>query len=644
MQNSTLFPLEEEPIEPATNRCKPVLWLKRLVILSALDSKNIIRDIEFRRGLNIIQTHQMETEGGPVAGHSVGKTLLMRLIRYTLGESHFGTEETEKEIATALETAHVVGHWSVDDTDWVVVRPMQDAPATDSFAARSDNWQQIVGSPQRDHSHREFVQAVNDAVLSELPTFKLPRGREAKWLDILAWLSRDYQSGYRKANDWRHEDANSGPSLDLKENRLIMQWVMGLMSQEEIELRLKRHKLRDELGNQKQSSEREQKTLDTLWPVLREKMELKEDVVIAGQQTTFDSIDPEEKIADTITSLEKLKQGQLSQSSVKDIKLEQDGIQDKINNAEANVISSRSLISYKVKEIKEYEDDPLKPYGLCKADPCWIKEKAKEVANDPAKDHNLVDLQGELNDLKQSLSDAKREKKTLQTTLNDTNKRLKKEQERLGLELSGIDERVGRWKSFEKEAELCSGIAASVSRSTKLQTKTDGDVKSSSKLLEDVRKKHGGKINRISDIYQQLLQQIFGQAAIGCVQLDGDGLRPVPDKKLAPAGAALSVMTTVLTFDIACVAASMDGTGHHPRFLMHDSPREGDMEGPLFRRLFEVVHYLETQFKNPEDISFQYIVTTTTLPPSELADEDGPYVRLTLDAIDDSNRLLKVKF
>jgi hypothetical protein len=50
------------------------------------------RDIEFLRRLNIITTRRMETHGGPVAGHSVGKTLLMRLIRYTLGEPRFGTD------------------------------------------------------------------------------------------------------------------------------------------------------------------------------------------------------------------------------------------------------------------------------------------------------------------------------------------------------------------------------------------------------------------------------------------------------------------------------------------------------------------------------------------------------------------------
>ena len=67
MPNSTLFPLELQPIAPAPDRREPVLWLKRLVILSSLNSSAIVREIEFRRGLNIIQTRQIENPGQRVA-------------------------------------------------------------------------------------------------------------------------------------------------------------------------------------------------------------------------------------------------------------------------------------------------------------------------------------------------------------------------------------------------------------------------------------------------------------------------------------------------------------------------------------------------------------------------------------------------
>src|SRR6056297_1802301 len=122
MPTSTLFPLDREVLKPVKNRREPVVWLRRVVILSALDSspEAVIRNIAFRRGLNIIKTKQMKSQGGPVAGHSVGKTMLMRMIRYTLGERHFGTEETQQNLASTpgLESAYVVAHWTVVGTDW----------------------------------------------------------------------------------------------------------------------------------------------------------------------------------------------------------------------------------------------------------------------------------------------------------------------------------------------------------------------------------------------------------------------------------------------------------------------------------------------------------------------------------------------
>jgi hypothetical protein len=89
---------------------------------------------------------------------------------------------------------------------------------------------------------------------------------------------------------------------------------------------------------------------------------------------------------------------------------------------------------------------------------------------------------------------------------------------------------------------------------------------------------------------------------------------------------------------------SFDSIKESPEFMMQESPREGDMEGPLFRRLFEIVHELETQFSNANHVSFQYIVTTTSEPPVHLANPDGPYVVETLDATSENGRLLRRRF
>jgi len=641
MPKTTLFQFEREPMTPAADRCEPTLWLKRLVILSALDSTSVIRNIEFRRGLNIIQTHHMQTQGGPVAGHSVGKTLMMRLIRYTLGENQFGTEETQNNIASVLKTAWVVGHWSIAGADWIVVRPLKEADAKESFAADSDDWQQVVDSQLKEHSHRQFVQSVSDAVLSNLPIFNLPRGREAKWLDVLAWLSRDYQCGYRKANEWRHEDANSGSSLNREDNSLIMQWVMGLMNPDEIEQRVNHRHLLNNCANHRQTHDREQKKKETLWPALRDKLELKDDIEVTGIQKTINSVNPGDIVKEKIASLERLRTERLAESRVREFESEQYSIQDKIADTEATIRTCQNMIQNIEKQIEELELDPLLPYGLCEAEPeCWIKKQAEEMGNIPGAADHLANLRNQLDEQQKTRSFAQNEKKVLQNSLELLNEQMKKERSRLATEISGIDEKRGLLKGLEDDSTKIQTLARSVERSAKDAIKAEREIDASLKTQEAIRKINLGEVNRLSDVYQGILQEIFGVEDVSQVQIDGNGLHPVPNKKLAPGGAALSVMTSVLAFDIACLAGSIYGIGQHPRFLMHDSPREGDMEGPLFQRLFEIVHELESKFTNPDDISFQYIVTTTTAPPKSLADEKGPYVRLTLDARSKEGRLL----
>lgn len=646
MPKSTLFPLEREPLKPSTDRREPTLWLQRLVILSAPDSKAVIRNIPFRRGLNIIRTQQMATQGGPVAGHSVGKTLLMRLIRYTLGEPTFGSDETQQGVATVtgLESAVVVAHWTVAGTDWIVNRPLKAAGADESFAVRSADWQVAVDSPVEKILHRDFVQAVNDAVLAGLPKFALPRGREAKWLDVLAWLSRDYQCGYRRANDWRNEESNAGPSLDRDENSLVMQWVMGLMSADEIALRVKHHDILKKRADQKRSGEREQKKIETLWQPLQAKLELPAEAEVESEQRSFEGVKPKKIVDDKVASLERLKKDRIAASRVVELKGLSEKAAEKVSAAEGDVAGHGAVIKHIKEQIRQYEADPTKPYARCQADPCWIKERAKATANDPAKDSHIADLCQQQSDAAQKLNEAQDLKNGLLTAAKDARSQHATEERRLAEELSGIDQSIGKWKACETDAATFQTLVSAAAQFTRAVKKGDDDIDASLQTMDEVRKPDRPKLNRLSEVYEQVLQEIFGPEATGRIQVDGNGLQPLPDKKLSPAGAALSVMTSVLAFDVSCLAASVYGLGQHPRFLMHDSPREGDMEGPLFRRLFEIVHELETQFSDPNHVSFQYIVTTTSEPPAHLAKPDGPYVVETLDATSENGRLLRRMF
>ena len=86
----SLFDMPLDDFAPVDDRTEPGLWVRRLIIISDRTADvEPIREVELRRGLNIIAPATPEERVNGVLGHNVGKTLLTRLIRYCLGEQNF---------------------------------------------------------------------------------------------------------------------------------------------------------------------------------------------------------------------------------------------------------------------------------------------------------------------------------------------------------------------------------------------------------------------------------------------------------------------------------------------------------------------------------------------------------------------------
>src|SRR4051812_43161829 len=91
---TSLFPDPPFQITPAADRTEPRVWVRRLVVVAERSpSGEVIRDVRFRSGLNVIRVANRPTGDDRIIAHSIGKTLLTRLLRYCLGEHHFASEE-----------------------------------------------------------------------------------------------------------------------------------------------------------------------------------------------------------------------------------------------------------------------------------------------------------------------------------------------------------------------------------------------------------------------------------------------------------------------------------------------------------------------------------------------------------------------
>ncbi len=118
------------------------------------------------------------------------------------------------------------------------------------------------------------------------------------------------------------------------------------------------------------------------------------------------------------------------------------------------------------------------------------------------------------------------------------------------------------------------------------------------------------------------------------LQLDGNGLKLDIRMGGNRSSAALESVKVVL-FDLAVLSLSLEGSTFLPALLVHDSPREADLDPAVYANYFRFPAELERFGPSP---LFQYIISTTTAAPDDIV--KGEWLRLTLHGAPASERLL----
>lgn len=250
MRQPSLFDESSLPIEPAPDRTEPDLWIRRLRIIDKLASDcEIIREVEFRKGVNIIRTAERPPGESRTVGHSVGKTLLLRLIRYCLGETAFCTKTVRSAICDKFPTGFVLAEIHLQGQPWIIARPIgMDSAASASWATRGEQMDDMLGDSEHRGRFSEFVEELERTVGSCLTMVEVPTGRHKPgWLDLLAWLARDQGCRFRHHHEWRDPESQSGTGrLQREEASLVIRAVMGLIHEDEVALRASHNQLLQE--------------------------------------------------------------------------------------------------------------------------------------------------------------------------------------------------------------------------------------------------------------------------------------------------------------------------------------------------------------------------------------------------------------
>jgi len=658
MRTARLFKDEILPMQPAADRREPVIWVRRLVIVEELSPQGaVIREVEFRRGLNIIRTEKRQPDETRTVGHSVGKTLLLRLVRYCLGEKAYCTEAIRSAVAEKLPHAYVLAEVRVGGQPWAVARPLgMDGAGSASFAAQADDLDVLRGDRKALAKFSEFVAAVEAATTTCFEDMKLPNAKRlARWLDLLAWLARDQECRYRHHNEWRDPDSESGTrDLQKEDTDLVVRMVLDLLDREERALKTKHAALLAEKAEIEVKMHGLLSHLEYAERGLRAALGLSEDI----PHGDFLSQKAQEVAGKKQQDLDRLRQdlagdpkiGELHQASLNAtaaLAVAEDGLK--------RLGAEKEEKSRELEQVQQASDDDfyasLEPQGgWCRlfttreaavAAGCPGAPPAhKPGERDPNREARVEQLSHTLSALDDQIRAEHGELSRLDREAAEAKGAYAKALKQREGHIDKIGQDIGRWTALtEQAAQYAEGLQERA-RLEKAVASKQKDADASLEAQKQARLKHEKKRRQLSEHFASAVQAMLGSEAGGSVEIDANRVYPKTTEDVAASGAALGT-STVLGFDIACLMASVTGLGYHPRLLLHDSPREADLEEAIYHRLFHLVASLEAAFKGREP-SFQYIVTTTTPPPPEL--DSGPYVRLRLDAREDAGCLLGIHF
>jgi hypothetical protein len=114
----------------------------------------------------------------------------------------------------------------------------------------------------------------------------------------------------------------------------------------------------------------------------------------------------------------------------------------------------------------------------------------------------------------------------------------------------------------------------------------------------------------------------------GVVGIEEDGIdfRIVRGESLS--GEAYETLAILLA-DLALLFESVADHSHHPGLLLHDSPREADLNLRIYQRLLDVADEQMRASEQAGAVPYQYIVTTTTLPSKPLQKKSITKVELS---------------
>lgn len=649
-----LFAPDKRPPVAPTGRSEPRLWIRRVVILS--DPKTIIRDVLLKPGLNIVWTPDMSSSGNRALAHGSGKTTFCRLLRACLGESGFATDAQRSRILARLPNGLIAAEILVDGVCWVAVRPLG-LPGGE-FVAQVASVEEAIARGRRE-SDLAFIDPLMVETFFPMIAGATPSdiNREQVWDVLRAWLTRDQECRLADILAWRSTQTHSrsraqvlGETAKLSMVRLALR---AFDAEEQAAALRERQLVTAAEDERRRQAYQQQRYLDGLKAVRI--------ALGAGEDVGFDdTIDQKGLVSLAEAALaESMRAYPPKPPDVGSIFARLSALNDERRTLEAKQQEAVKEAALKRGEAERFRAEAslgeidITQGGVRVCPVCRIN-----VDETLAKGCGISLERCDLEALKASIADKRATAARLDGEANGANEAAKRFE-------ALINQLAPRQQELESEAES----ADAVSRAAQSAAKDVQDrIYRARRILDDVRSlrdteaaakptppataaldavraqleagrsRARAAIRTLEERYQGIMAAWLPDGVEGTVKLDGNGLKV--DAQFAGRGevstAALDSLK-IVAFDLAALHMAIEEKADLPAFLVHDSPREADLDGQLYERLFSLLHQWEKSSGAP---CFQYIVTTTTAPPKELQSETN--VRLQMSSTPPEMRLFRM--
>ena len=643
-------------VTPAIGLTEPRLWVRRLAIWKEPGGDKI-RDISLRPGLNIVWSPDgaddaTSEEQASAIGHGSGKTLFCRLVRYCLGEERFATESQRDRIGTAFMNGIVGAEVMLDGTCWAIVRPL--GARRRHMAVANGNLDEIAAGEGTSTGIEPFVEAVDHSIITgALAELVRPRSEGPVWPIALAWLTRDQECRFDDVLDWRSPASESdspmpasgqekGPRLEALRAFLMAITPEEQTTRSEVNKLIEQRRILDqEIGHRRWEIERTQVRLLSVLSLEAQSLPQMPLLIDVMRRSAVESVAaasqvPTGRSAELVAAREQHEVARREWTRVDGERIRVEALIPAEERALAMIQGELPGLSYSQAEA----ENPICP--ICEvpidralAEACKLSHKIPDAeACRQRWEKRRQDLEAQ----NQTLTTLRQEKTRISQDLALARQQLDQSASRVASIERTRDSREAAWyaaRRAQDDVERLAEFIGAQDEAGRNLREIGAKLDAERERLSAFRDKQARVFGQISEKFDPIIRRLVGHDAKGRITL-GNRLDLSVDMGGDRRTAAIDSLK-IIAFDLAAMCLSIEGTTRIPSFLLHDSPREADLGLSIYGRLFDIVEELERVGETP---LFQYIVTTTTPPPTEF--REPPYLQLKVYGDPPEQRLLRV--